>query len=263
MDHRIRVRPARNMADLAEVSRLQAEIWGSTSVSAPSSILRAISQAGGLALLAFAEGQAVGFTYGFVGRSPEGAVYHRSHSAGVLTQFRDLGIGRQLKLAQRRHVLAAGLDRIVWTFDPTLARNAYFNLRRLGATARGFSRDYYGDRDDALSRSGPTDRLFVEWLLGAGYESQVARLRGQPARAEVELGASGQAAGGTRRVTPERARLRRQLELGLGQGLLIIDFDPESNTYRLAESPTDFPPPAEGRVRLSSRSRSRTSSSLP
>ncbi len=243
----VRIRLARTMEELSAVSRLQAEIWGSSSVAAPASILRAISHAGGLALLALAAGRPVGFAYGFVGRTPEGTVYHRSHSAGVLPEFRDLGVGRRLKLAQGRLVAASGVERIVWTFDPTQVRNAYFNLRRLGATARGFRRDYYGDRDDALNHDGPTDRLFVEWFLPASRRSQLARLRrgsGEWVRVEP-----GQVSGDDpRRVTAARARLRRGLESGLSRGLMVVDFDPAQRSYRLAESPPGLPAPAEGRV---------------
>jgi predicted GNAT superfamily acetyltransferase len=246
----VRVRAARTMDELQIVSQLQAEIWGSQSVAAPASILRAITQAGGLALLAWSDGRPLGFTYGFIGRSPEGAVYHRSHSAGVLPAFRDLGVGRMLKLAQRQAVLASGLDRIVWTFDPTQVRNAHFNLHRLGATVRGFRRDYYGDRDDALNRSGPTDRLFVEWLLAAPQLAELARLRRLQPRGWVRLPAGLPAEpDGDRQVARRlQARLRRGLEGALRSGLQIIDFDAESRSYRLAELPSWFPIPAEGRV---------------
>jgi predicted GNAT superfamily acetyltransferase len=255
------------MGELAAVSRLQAEIWGSNRVAAPASILRAITDAGGLALLAWSGARPVGFTYGFTGRTPEGALYHRSHSAGVLPAFRDLGVGQRLKLAQRRAVLASGLDRIVWTFDPTQIRNAHFNLRRLGATARGFRRNYYGDRDDALNRSGPTDRLFVEWLLTAPQLAELARLRRSQPRGWVRVPDGLPAEPGGEQGVARRlqARLRRDLERELASGLQIIDFDAESRSYRLAELPSWFPIPAEGRgpssPPASRRSRSSASAS--
>jgi predicted GNAT superfamily acetyltransferase len=227
---------------------LQAEIWGSRSVAAPSTILRAISVAGGVVLLARAGDRPVGFVYGFTGRTRDGAVYHRSHAAGVLSEFRGSGIGSALKLAQGREVLALGLDRVVWTFDPTQLGNAYFNLRHLGATARAFQRDFYGNRDDALSHGLPTDRLFVEWFLGSRERADLAKLRRHPAASSINVPAGLPAPPGTdpAKVLPLQDGLRRQLEAAYLEGLQIIDFDADSRRYLLAELPSWFPSPAEG-----------------
>lgn len=245
-----RVGIARSLDDLAIVSQLQAEIWASPGVAAPTSLLRAMSSAGGIALLAKVGGRPVGFTYGFTGWSPHGAVYHRSHSAGVLPEYRNSGIGRALKLAQKRAVLAAGLDRIVWTFDPVQVGNAYFNLHRLGATARGFQRNFYGRRDDALSRTGPTDRLFAEWFLGASAQAELVRIRRASPRATVVVPVGLPADPGTdlKAVLRRQAPLRTELEEGFASGLHIVDFAADSRSYRFAELPSSFPAPVEGGV---------------
>jgi len=239
---------ARELEDLEAVSDLQAEIWGSRTIAAPSTILRAISVAGGVVLLARAGERPVGFAYGFTGRTRDGAVYHRSHAAGVLSEFRNSGIGSALKLAQGREVLASGLDRVVWTFDPTQLGNAYFNLRHLGATARAFQRDFYGVREQALSHGLPTDRLFVEWFLGPREQAELAKLRRRPAAASVTVPAGLPAPSGADPVAvlPLQDELRGQLEAAFTQGLQVIDFDPESRRYLLSELPSWFPRPAEG-----------------
>jgi predicted GNAT superfamily acetyltransferase len=239
---------ARTLDDLDAVSDLQAEIWGSRSIAAPSTILRAISVAGGVVLLARAGGRPVGFAYGFIGRTPDGTVYHRSHAAGVLDEFRNSGIGSALKLAQGREVRASGLDRVVWTFDPTQLGNAYFNLRRLGATARSFQRDFYGVRDDALSHGLPTDRLFVEWFLGEREQAALAKLRRHPAKTSVTVpeGLPARPGSDLVKVLPQQDVLRGQLEAAFSRGLQIIDFEPDSRRYLLAELPPWFPSPAEG-----------------
>ena len=257
------VAAARTLEDLDAVSALQAEIWGSPSVAAPSSLLRAISQAGGVVLLARAGDLPVGFAYGFTGRTREGLAYHRSHAAGVLPDFRNSGIGRALKLAQRQQVLASGLDRVVWTFDPTQVRNAHFNLRRLGATVRGFQRDFYGHRDDALNGGLPTDRLFVEWFLGTAEQAELVRLRRRSNLRSVTVPQGLPAQVGDDRATVLRiqAGLRRDLEAGLSGGLQIVDFDADSRSYRLAELPSWFPPAAEGGAGSASRSGSSSASS--
>ncbi|MFZ0995956.1 MAG: hypothetical protein WAO09_08285 [Candidatus Dormiibacterota bacterium] len=239
---------ARELDELEAVSDLQAEIWGSRSVAAPSTILRAISVAGGVVLLARAGERPVGFAYGFTGRTRDGAVYHRSHAAGVLSEFRNSGIGSALKLAQGQEVLASGLDRVVWTFDPTQLGNAYFNLRHLGATARAFQRDFYGVRDHALSHGLPTDRLFVEWFLGSREQSELGRLRKRQPAASVTVPPGLPAPPGADLVAvlPLQDELRGQLEAAFSQGLQVIDFDPESRRYLLSELPSWFPSAAEG-----------------
>lgn len=239
---------ARNLDELEAVSDLQAEIWGSRSIAAPSTILRAISVAGGVVLLARAGDRPVGFAYGFTGRTRDGVVYHRSHAAGVLAEFRSSGIGSALKLAQAREVLASGLDRVVWTFDPTQLGNAYFNLRHLGAPARAFQRDFYGVRDDALSHGLPTDRLFIEWFLGSREQAELAKLRRRPAAASITVpsGLPAPANADLAKVLPLQEELRGQLESAFSQGLQVIDFDPDSRRYLLSELPSWFPTPAEG-----------------
>ena len=85
--------------------------------------------------------------------------------AAVLPEFRDLGIGRRLKLAQREDALARGISLIEWTFDPLQTKNAYFNICRLGAIARRYLTDVYGSTSSPLHAGLPTDRLVAEWHL--------------------------------------------------------------------------------------------------
>ncbi|HEY6538943.1 MAG TPA: GNAT family N-acetyltransferase [Candidatus Dormibacteraeota bacterium] len=242
-----RIEEVQDLGQVEAVRDLQAEIWGSAAIACPSTLLWVISQAGGTVLLASAGDRPIGFAYGFVGRSQTGVVYHRSHAAGVLPEFQNSGIGRALKLAQGKAVRASGLSRIVWTFDPSQIRNAHFNLRRLGATARGFCRDYYGQRDDALSRGLPTDRLLVEWFLDEAESSELARLRRRAdlVRVLVPQGLPARPGDDPQRAKGPQAELRAGLETALASGLQVIDFDAESRSYLLAELPPSFPGPAE------------------
>lgn len=57
---------------------------------------------------------------------------------------------------------------MTWTFDPLVARNAYFNLRKLGGTSSEYLTDHYGDMSDGLNRGQPSDRMLLNWnLLGS------------------------------------------------------------------------------------------------
>jgi predicted GNAT superfamily acetyltransferase len=84
--------------------------------------------------------------------------------AAVLEPYRNAGIGRRLKLAQREDALARGIELIEWTFDPLEVRNAYFNFR-LGAIVRRFLPNFYGLTSSPLHGGLPTDRLLAEWWL--------------------------------------------------------------------------------------------------
>jgi predicted GNAT superfamily acetyltransferase len=83
----------------------------------------------------------------------------------VLPEYRNSGLGMQLKLAQREDALARGILKMTWTFDPLQPKNAYFNLHKLGAIARRYSPDFYGVSSSRLQGGLPTDRLHAEWWM--------------------------------------------------------------------------------------------------
>jgi predicted GNAT superfamily acetyltransferase len=103
----------------------------------------------------------------------------------VLPEYRDLGIGRQLKLAQRDDALARGISLIEWTFDPLQTRNAYFNICRLGVVARRYLLDIYGSTSSPLHGGLPTDRLVAEWHLASDRVEQVLTGK-EPALADAK-----------------------------------------------------------------------------
>ena len=45
------------------------------------------------------------------------------------------------------------------------AKNAFFNIERLGAIARRYLADHYGPVESRLQQGLPTDRLIAEWWL--------------------------------------------------------------------------------------------------
>jgi predicted GNAT superfamily acetyltransferase len=158
------------------VEQLQREVWGLEEVEiVPNHLLLTAQKNGGLVLGAFAtapggEGeQLVGFVFGFVGLLPDGRVKHCSHMAGVVPGHQNQNLGFRLKLAQREHVLAHGLDLITWTFDPLESRNAALNFRKLGATCRTYLRELYGNMRDVLNAALPSDRFQVEWHIASHH----------------------------------------------------------------------------------------------
>jgi predicted GNAT superfamily acetyltransferase len=167
----ISIRLVQTEEEYRAVEDLQREVWGINDdvEVVPYHLLLTAQENGGLVLGAFhtatRKESLVGFVFGFVGLSPQGHVKHCSHMAGVAPSHQNQNIGYQLKLAQRQHALAQGIDLVTWTFDPLQSRNAYFNLHKLGVVCRSYRRDLYGNLDDALSGGLPSDRFKAEWHI--------------------------------------------------------------------------------------------------
>jgi predicted GNAT superfamily acetyltransferase len=96
----------------------------------------------------------------------------------VLPQYRNSGIGRRLKLAQRDDAIARGFELMEWTFDPLEIRNSHLNISRLGVIVRRYQADFYGPSSSPLQGGLPTDRLYAEWWLRSGRVTDL--LRGEP-----------------------------------------------------------------------------------
>jgi predicted GNAT superfamily acetyltransferase len=90
-----------------------------------------------------------------------------SHIAGVHASAVGRGVGHALKLDQRAHVLEQGGQEITWTFDPLVARNAHFNLDKLGGAADEYLVNHYGQLADGINGDDDSDRILLRWdLLG-------------------------------------------------------------------------------------------------
>jgi predicted GNAT superfamily acetyltransferase len=137
-------------------------VWGEQ--APPREIVRALQHAG--SVLYGAEdggGELIGFVWGFLGWA--GGIHLHSHMLGVVPGRQDGGIGIALKLAQRAACLDNGIDEVRWTYDPLVARNARFNLLKLGAEAFRLLPGFYGEMADRLNRGDRSDRFEVRWLL--------------------------------------------------------------------------------------------------
>jgi predicted GNAT superfamily acetyltransferase len=128
-------------------------------------------QAGGWTLGAFDEGRLVGFVHHLAAvRGDE--IFGYSHMMAVAADYQNRGVGAQLKWAQRARAVSEGRDFIKWTFEPLRARNAHFNLNRLGVVVREYAVNFYGTdyvTNPAEKAAGATgmdsDRLFASWEL--------------------------------------------------------------------------------------------------
>ena len=173
---RVSVRTLHSHEELADARALWDAVWPSPTngTEVTSNHLRAIEHSGGYVGGAYDGDALVGATRAFVGRSLGAHGWHvhlHSHMTAVVPAAADRGIGTALKLHQRAWAMRHGIDRVVWTYDPLVRRNARLNLTKLGGTAVEYLVDFYGQMDDALNRGEPSDRLLLRWDLASARVS--------------------------------------------------------------------------------------------
>ena len=152
-------------------------MWGySDGDLVPRRVFILADRIGGQVIGAFDGDVLVGFAMSLPGLR-DGRPYLHSHMLAVLPEYRNAGLGRRLKLAQRDDALARGIDLMEWTFDPLEIKNAHLNIARLGAIAGGTSGIFTGRqprryravwRPTGWSRSGGCGRhgcagYWVRW----------------------------------------------------------------------------------------------------
>ncbi|WP_104090897.1 GNAT family N-acetyltransferase [Arthrobacter sp. GMC3] len=162
----VEIRELHDPAEMVAASKLLAEVWGidPAKPQVNPGMMVALAHAGNYVAGAFDGQQMVGAGIGFFHTPNDNALH--SHITGVVGGRVGGGIGKALKFHQRGWCLARGVDSMTWTFDPLVARNAFFNFERLGARAGVYLPNFYGDMDDDLNRSQDTDRLMLTWNLG-------------------------------------------------------------------------------------------------
>ncbi|MFF0860457.1 GNAT family N-acetyltransferase [Nonomuraea sp. NPDC003560] len=156
----VTIRELHEMGEFAQVFRLFDEIWRPDPGNAPISVelMAGFAHTGNYVAGAYEDDVLVGASVGF--RAADGALH--SHVTGASI---GRGIGYALKLHQRAWCLDRGLDRVTWTFDPLVRRNARFNLVKLGARPQEYLRDFYGVMADAINEGDSSDRLLAVWPL--------------------------------------------------------------------------------------------------
>lgn len=159
----VRIAAVHDSRGCARVAGLLNRIWGPSDHDIiDHAFLIALAHSGNLVALATRDGQDVGAAVGFSG--PPDSPFH-SHIVGVAPELAGAGVGSALKLHQRAWCLVRGIDRMTWTYDPLVARNAAFNIRRLGALPTAYHRNFYGPMTDAVNAGQDSDRMVIRWDL--------------------------------------------------------------------------------------------------
>lgn len=239
----ITVRHCATLDEYEECVRLQLITWGEDLV-VPSGLFVVARETGGQTLGAFAGDQMVGFTLGLAGIHDNKPIIH-SHMTAVLSEFRDRGIGRMLKLAQRNDCLARGIHLVEWTFDPLELKNAHFNINRLGAVVKRYIPNCYGITESPLHAGLPTDRLVAEWYLDSPRVSAI--MRGEiprPGSAAVRISIP-QDISSRKQQDPDwgarvQAEMRNQFLKHLNKGFVVtgLEIGPKEASYILEEEPS-------------------------
>jgi predicted GNAT superfamily acetyltransferase len=228
----ITIRKCDGMDELNACVALQKEVWNFDDVDLVPLRMFVVSQKiGGQIIGAFDGCELVGFAFSIPG-SRSGHTYLHSHMLAMRETFRNHGLGRRLKLAQRDDAIAHGFELLEWTFDPLEIKNAHLNLARLGAIVRRYSVNHYGHSSSPLQGGLPTDRLVAEWWLNS---KRVVNLldRKQPPQFKVEKNIevpaqiyAWKASAADRQKAADVQKRNRELFLpAFSQGLIALGYE--------------------------------------
>lgn len=243
------IRECTTIEEYDECVRLQREAFSLPELEiTPRRHLIVSQRAGGWTLGAFADNRMLGFVLHLIAVRGKSEMIGYSHMMAVARSAQNRGIGARLKWAQRERALSEARNFIKWTWDPMQARNAHFNLNRLGTTVRSYGVNLYGTdyltfkHEQADGSEGlDSDRLFAEWDLLAPRVVALAAGRNLEAAdspaAEIAIPPDWQALveGDPLGARREQLRVRAEFEQAFASGLVCSGFrrDPLRPRYLL------------------------------
>jgi predicted GNAT superfamily acetyltransferase len=162
---------------------LQREAFGLPDIEiTPRRHLIVSRQAGGWTLGAFVGERMVGFVHHLAAVRSDNETFGYSHMMAVAKDYQNKGVGARLKWAQREKAMKEGRRYIKWTWDPMQARNAHFNLNRLGVVVDTYGDNFYGTdyNTDPTQNTDEmpglqSDRLFGNWYLDSPRVETLSR----------------------------------------------------------------------------------------
>ncbi len=235
----IEVRECTQIEELDACVRLQREAFGLPDLElSPRRHLIVSQRAGGWTLGAFVGDELVGFVHHLIAVRNHDEIIGYSHMMAVARAFQNRGVGARLKWAQRERALAEGRSFIKWTWDPMQARNAHFNINRLGVVVRSYAVNFYGTdynmaaQDVEESPSIDSDRLHGEWNLRAPRVVELSKgcrpqeISADPVEA-VEIPSDWQEIVKQDRAAAQREqlRVRAEFEKAFAARLICAGFD--------------------------------------
>ncbi|MEJ7801683.1 MAG: hypothetical protein WKF60_14265 [Ilumatobacter sp.] len=156
------IRTLESADEMAAIVTVFQQVWGTATPLVTVELLMAISHAGGYVAGAFESGHALGASFGFLADHHGERALH-SHVTGILAGVQHGGVGRAMKTHQREWAIERDIPWIVWTFDPLVRRNAWFNIEVLGCLVTEYLVNFYGPMSDSINAQDESDRLVVAW----------------------------------------------------------------------------------------------------
>jgi predicted GNAT superfamily acetyltransferase len=244
MNIEIEIRECDSLSELSKCVDLQREVFALPDIEiSPVRHFIVTKNAGGFTLGAFSGDELAGFVLSvpaFI--RGENAFY--SHMTAVKQSFQSRGIGAKLKWSQRTYALKVGVNFIKWTFQPVQAKNAHFNLNRLGAVIKHYEPNFYGTDYSTLHEQNgrlglDSDRLFAEWNLKGEkvnllskdekfIDTEVEKLRiaipeNWNELVKIDL----------QKAIDEQSRVKSEFEKAFADGLICKSFERETSQYIL------------------------------
>src|SRR5438874_1442120 len=187
----VEIREVSSIEEYDACIKLQREVFGLPDLEiSPRRHLIVSHRAGGWTLGAFVDHKLIGFVH-HLAAVKDDYIFGYSHMMAVAAEYQNKGVGAQLKWAQRERARAEGRDFIKWTFEPMRARNAHFNLNRLGVVVREYAVNFYGtdySTNPAEKKIGmDSDRLFASWELRSPRVEALSEGRQYPLAAPDEV----------------------------------------------------------------------------
>jgi len=245
------IRECTSIDELDHCVLLQREVFGLPDLEiSPRRHLIVSRQAGGWTLGAFAGERVVGFVHHLTGVRNGNEVFGYSHMMAVDREYQNKGVGAQLKWSQRDRALEEGRDFIKWTWDPMQARNAHFNLNRLGVMVSSYAENFYGT--DYVTSPGlhgaelpeiDSDRLFANWNIRSRRVQRLAERDNAPietspeAKIKIPSNWTNLMKEDPRRAKEQLLRTRGEFQENFDKGLICAGFERSDEPHYLLYRP--------------------------
>jgi len=240
------IRPLVGDTDITACEELQGLTWGTGRHSGliEHSVLGIIPGVGGLVVGGFVDDILQACLISFPGYSKSGVRTHWSSRLAVRPEYRDSGLGHDMKRYQRLACKEMKVEDIYWTYDPLESRNAHFNINKLGAEIESYRRDAYGLSGSPLHHGLGTDRFVVRWSVAAPCKPMTFELSEIPLfSADLKSKADQlckimipENIQNIKEQTPDvaaehRTRTRQLFETAISQGFKVIGFQRDASQH--------------------------------
>ncbi|MCW5959540.1 MAG: GNAT family N-acetyltransferase [Pyrinomonadaceae bacterium] len=242
----IEIREVETFEEMDECLELQRRVFSFSDIDvSPRRHLVVTKQSGGFTLGAYDGKKIVGLTITVPSFTGHKRAFY-SHMAAVDPDYQSFGIGAAMKWAQRERASSVGVNYIKWTFQPVQARNAFFNLEKLGAVIKQYVPNFYGTGFTTIGAKADleSDRVYAEWELDsektlAFSKNEKFTEAGDVVRTiEIPSGWNELLESDIKKAEQEQERIKREFQEAFAAGLICKGFqrDTEHPKYLFYKS---------------------------